>query len=112
MPAWFRAGLVAALFVFAAAPVFPVQSAEKTFQDTALDDDVLDSVRVGCVGQLLGPVDADRVCPMAVGGVKDDVVDRLTVTGSAVEWEGGGVVGMLHGATNEQLRPVARGRGG
>ena len=38
MPAWFRAGLVAALFVFAAAPVFPVQSAEKTFKDAALDD--------------------------------------------------------------------------
>ena len=38
MPAWFRAGLVAALFVFAAAPLSPVQSAEKTFQDAALDD--------------------------------------------------------------------------
>ena len=38
MPAWFRAGLVAALFVFAAAPLTPVQSAEKTFQDAALDD--------------------------------------------------------------------------
>ena len=38
MPAWFRAGLVAALFVFAAAPAFPVQSAEKTLQDAALDD--------------------------------------------------------------------------
>ena len=38
MPAWFRAGLVATLFVFAAAPVFPVQSAEKTFKDAALDD--------------------------------------------------------------------------
>ncbi|HVQ10587.1 MAG TPA: alpha-2-macroglobulin [Methyloceanibacter sp.] len=38
MPAWFRAGLVAALFVFAVAPVFPVQAAEKTFQDAALDD--------------------------------------------------------------------------
>ena len=38
MPAWFRAGLVAALFVFAAAPLFPVQAAEKTFQDAALDD--------------------------------------------------------------------------
>src|SRR4030042_167345 len=38
MPAWFRAGLVAALFVFAAAPLSPVQSTEKTFQDAALDD--------------------------------------------------------------------------
>jgi uncharacterized protein YfaS (alpha-2-macroglobulin family) len=38
MPAWLRAGLVAALFVFATAPVFPVQAADKTFQDAALDD--------------------------------------------------------------------------
>jgi alpha-2-macroglobulin len=38
MPAWLRAGLFAALFVFAAAPLSPVQSAEKTFQDAALDD--------------------------------------------------------------------------
>ena len=38
MPAWLRAGLFAALFVFAAAPLTPVQSAEKTFQDAALDD--------------------------------------------------------------------------
>jgi hypothetical protein len=38
MPEWLRAGLFAALFVFAAAPLTPVQSAEKTFQDAALDD--------------------------------------------------------------------------
>src|SRR4029077_5027118 len=38
MPAWLRAGLFAALFVFVAAPLNPVQSAEKTFQDAALDD--------------------------------------------------------------------------
>ncbi|MGH6824405.1 MG2 domain-containing protein [Methyloceanibacter sp.] len=38
MPAWLRAGLFAALFVFAAAPLTPVQSAEKTFQDADLDD--------------------------------------------------------------------------
>ena len=38
MPAWLRAGLFAALFVFVAAPLSPVQSAEKTFQDAALDD--------------------------------------------------------------------------
>jgi alpha-2-macroglobulin len=38
MPAWFRAGLVAALFVFVVAPLSSVQSAEKTFQDAALDD--------------------------------------------------------------------------
>ncbi|HEX6831124.1 MAG TPA: alpha-2-macroglobulin [Methyloceanibacter sp.] len=41
MPAWLRAGLFAALFVFAAAPLNPVQSAEKTFQDAALDDDAI-----------------------------------------------------------------------
>ena len=38
MPAWFRAGFVAALFVFVAAPLSPVESAEKTFQDATLDD--------------------------------------------------------------------------
>jgi uncharacterized protein YfaS (alpha-2-macroglobulin family) len=38
MPAWFRAGLVAALFVFVTAPLTPVQSAEKTYQDATLDD--------------------------------------------------------------------------
>ena len=41
MPAWFRAGLVAALFVFAAAPLSPIQSAEKSFQDATLDDDAI-----------------------------------------------------------------------
>src|SRR5262245_17886523 len=38
MPAWLRAGFFAALFVFVAAPLTPVQSAGKTFQDDALDD--------------------------------------------------------------------------
>jgi uncharacterized protein YfaS (alpha-2-macroglobulin family) len=38
MPAWVRAGLFAALFVFVAAPLTQVQSAEKTLQDAALDD--------------------------------------------------------------------------
>src|SRR5262245_58335307 len=38
MPGWLRAGVFAALFVFAAAPLSPVHSAEKTFQDAALDD--------------------------------------------------------------------------
>ena len=41
MPARFRAGLVAALFVFATAPLTPAQSAEKTFQDPALDDEAI-----------------------------------------------------------------------
>src|SRR6476620_2238944 len=41
MPAWFRAGLVAALFVFVTAPLTPVQSAEKTFQDADLDDSAI-----------------------------------------------------------------------
>ncbi len=36
MLVWFRAGLAAALFVVARHP--PVQAAEKTFQDAALDD--------------------------------------------------------------------------
>ncbi|HEX2446874.1 MAG TPA: hypothetical protein VHK26_01640, partial [Methyloceanibacter sp.] len=35
MPAWFRAGLFAALFVFATTPSL---AAPKTFQDDALDD--------------------------------------------------------------------------
>jgi len=38
MPAWFRASLVATLFVLVTAPLIPVQSAEKTYQDTTLDD--------------------------------------------------------------------------
>jgi len=38
MPACFRAGLIAALLVFAAAPLAPTQAAEKTFQDADLDD--------------------------------------------------------------------------
>jgi uncharacterized protein YfaS (alpha-2-macroglobulin family) len=38
MPAWLRAGLFAVLFVFVAAPLTQVRSAEKTFQDAALDD--------------------------------------------------------------------------
>jgi tetratricopeptide (TPR) repeat protein len=38
MPACFRAGLIAALFVFAAAPLTPVFPAEKTFQSADLDD--------------------------------------------------------------------------
>jgi hypothetical protein len=41
MLAWFRAGLVAALFVFVTAPLTPVQSADKTFQDPALDDEAI-----------------------------------------------------------------------
>ena len=38
MPACFRAGLIAALFVFVAAPLTPVFPAEKTFQSADLDD--------------------------------------------------------------------------
>jgi alpha-2-macroglobulin len=38
MPAWLRAGLFAALFVFTATPLTSVQSAEKTLQDAALND--------------------------------------------------------------------------
>ena len=51
MPAWLRAGLFAALFVFAAAPLNQVQSAEKTFQDAALDStrSVVDNVIEGVV---------------------------------------------------------------
>ena len=38
MPARFRAGLIAALFLFVAAPLTSVSAAEKPFQDSALDD--------------------------------------------------------------------------
>ena len=38
MPACFRAGLIAALFLFVAAPLTPVFPAEKTFQSADLDD--------------------------------------------------------------------------
>ena len=38
MPACFRAGLIAALFVFVAAPLTPAFPAEKTFQSADLDD--------------------------------------------------------------------------
>ncbi|MGB6910381.1 MAG: MG2 domain-containing protein, partial [Methyloceanibacter sp.] len=38
MPTRFRAGLIAALFLFVAAPLTPVSAAEKPFQDSALDD--------------------------------------------------------------------------
>ena len=38
MPACFRAGLIAALFLFVAAPLTPAFPAEKPFQRAALDD--------------------------------------------------------------------------
>ena len=41
MPACFRAGLIAALFLFVTAPLTPVTAAEKSFQDASLDDSAI-----------------------------------------------------------------------
>ena len=83
MPAWFRAGLFAALFVFAATPLTPA-SAEKTFQDAALDDAAikLEADLKDEAGTVEKPViklrkDADARCERAMSRAPPDIYVQI-----------------------------------